>query len=346
MPRAKAVDTAENVNSLLEDMSQDGTISLENVMSVIQDLAKKSEERHTEVTKLLDKKCKALELKIKGLETTADERSKLIDKLTAENLSQADFIHSIDKRLSALQNSFVHNFVETQAGRQRQRSWSLRVTNVTAAALGVAKITAHAIYKALFVPVYEAAVAAGEIAKVPSFAKLFDLCHILYTIQGTDKEVWQFCFASRWVLHLFIRLKKETLNKLNSAALQGASYAEATRPAKLALLRASLDMTPFNRKLCANLISIPEVGMARISGDKVVICYKSEMKPGVKLSWLPIKNPLAPTLAGMLEALPPLETSAAELFGAVPIALRKFSINTLEETVAELPGERSKKSKK
>ena len=83
--------------------------------------------------------------------------------------------------------------------------------------------------------------------------------------------------------------------------------------------------------------------MARISGDKVVICYKSEMKPGVKLSWLPIKNPLAPTLAGMLEALPPLETSAAELFGAVPIALRKFSI---EETVAELPGERSKKSKK
>ena len=213
---------------------------------------------------------------------------------------------------------------------------------MTAAALGVEKITAHAIYKALFVPVYEAAVAAGEIAKVPTFAKLFDLCHILYTVKDTDREVWQFCFSSRWILHLFVRTKKETLNKLNRAALKGGSYAEATRPAKLALLRASLDMTPYNRKMIANLITIPEVGMARISGDRVVICYKDEMKPGVKLNWLPIKNPLAPTLAGMLEALPPLETSAAEMYGAVPIALRRFIINNEEEPVAETRGEKSK----
>ena len=64
MPRSGNRATAENVNSLLEDLSQDGTISLENVMHVIQELARKSEERHGEVTKLLDKKCKALESKI------------------------------------------------------------------------------------------------------------------------------------------------------------------------------------------------------------------------------------------------------------------------------------------
>jgi polyhydroxyalkanoate synthesis regulator phasin len=342
MPRGGKVTDKENVNSLLEEISVDGTISLENVMTVIQDLAKRSEERHLEVTKLLDKKCKALELKIKGLETTADEKSQLIDKLTAENLSQAELIQLIDKRLSAIQNSYLHSFVEIQAGRQRQRSWSLRVSNVTAAALGVAKITAHAIYNALFVPVYEAAVAAGDIAKVPSFAKLFDLCHILYTVQGTDREVWQFCFASRWMLHLFVRTKKETLNKLNKDALKGVSYAEATRPAKLALIRATLDMTPYNRRMITNLLTIPEVGMARISGDKVVVCYKDEMKPGAKLNWLPIKNPLAPTLAGMLEALPPLETSATVMYGEVPIALRKL-INIEEEPVAVTRGEKTKK---
>jgi polyhydroxyalkanoate synthesis regulator phasin len=342
MPRSGNRATAENVNSLLDDLSQDGTISLENVMHVIQDLARKSEERHGEVTKLLDKKCKALESKIKVLESDADDRSRLIDRLTAENLSQADLIKSIDSRLEHLKNCYVHNFVTTQAGRQRQRSWSLRVTNVSAAILGVEKVTALAIYQALFVPVYEQAVADGELTKVPSFAKLFDLCHILFTVQGTKKEVWQFCFSSRWLLHLFIRRKKETLNKLNSAELQGVTYAAATRTAKLALLRASLDMTPYNRRLIANLIDIPEVGMARVSGDHVVVCYKKEMRPGVKLSWHTIKNPLASTLAGMLEALPPLEASAAELFGDIPIALKKITININDEPEVEPRGERAK----
>ena len=99
MPRSGNRATAENVNSLLEDLSQDGTISLENVMHVIQELARKSEERHGEVTKLLDKKCKALESKIKGLESAADDRSRLIDRLTAENLSQTDLIKSIDSQI-------------------------------------------------------------------------------------------------------------------------------------------------------------------------------------------------------------------------------------------------------
>jgi hypothetical protein len=318
-------------NSLLDELGTDGPVTLENVMAVMMDERTKSEERHAEVIKRLDNKCKALEVKIKGLETVVDDKAKLIDKLTAENLSQADLIDAIDKRLSAMKNCFLHNFVELQRSRQRQRQWGLRVSNVTAAALGVVKISARAIYSALFVPAFEAAVVAGELSSVPSFDRLFDLSHVLYTVKDSDRECWQFAFSSRWLLHLFLRMKKDVLNSLNKTALKGVSYAEATRPEKLKLLRASLDMTPFNRRLIANLVIIPEVGMARVSGERVVICYKEDMKPGAKLQWHPVLNPLADNLPGMLEALSPLEECSADLLGREPIALKMPDTNTIEE---------------
>ena len=336
---------AKTGNSLLDDLGTDGPVTLENVMAVMMDERTKSEERHAEVIKRLDNKCKALEVKIKGLETVVDDKAQLIDKLTAENLSQADLIAAIDKRLSAMKNCFLHNFVELQRSRQRQRQWGLRVSNVTAAALGVSKTSARAIYSALFVPAFEAAVAAGELASVPPFERLFDLSHILYTVKDTDRECWQFAFNSRWLLHLFLRMKKEILNTLNKTALRGVSYAEATRPEKLKLLRASLDMTPFNRRLIANLVTIPEVGMARVSGERVVVCYKEDMLPGVKLQWHPILNPLADNLPGMLEALSTLEECSADLLGGNPIALMMPVNNTSEET-EDRPPQPKRKAKK
>ena len=201
--------------------------------------------------------------------------------------------------------------------------------------LGTDKVTARAIYLRIFVPAYEAAVREGELDEVPSFRALFDHQHRLYTLKGSDKEVWIFRLQSRFLLHLYLRYKKDVLTEINAGALSGMTYADATRKQRLALVRSSADMTPYYRKLITNLIGLEGVGLARVSGTHVVVAYTEDVKPGATLTWHCVCNPFGHTLKAMMTPLPPYHELLADLYITTPPAFKPYTFDAEDVVTME-----------
>jgi hypothetical protein len=285
------------------------------IAKAIKELDKTNKDRHTEVMDSLNSKCQALETRVDALAADVSNKDEIIKSLTADNARQAALIAAIDKRLAHLKDITYYNILQTNERHQRQRNWGCRFTNVY---FGGQKITAMLIYSKLVAPALQLAVDAGELDSVPSFRQCFDHEHFLFKPRDSRAETWLFRFTTRFLLYKFLKFKKIPLNQVNED--NGAkSYADATRRQRLSLTRCGQDMTPFNRALISTLISMKEVGLARISGTGVVVAKKADMSPeprssDTKLKWFPVVNPFGRDLTEMLTVQPTLASLMTKMY--------------------------------
>lgn len=326
----------ETEAALLLANSTPAQITLEQINAVINTAIEKLErasiERHDQVISKLDTKCKALEVKIKHLESDSKAKDLKINNLTAANARQTELIAEIDKRLASLHDIVQYNILQTNDRHQRDRAWGCRFTNVK---FGTLKITAELIYNRIVVPAYQLAVDAGELSEIPTFRQIFDHQHILYRNKTSGAECWLFKFTTRFYLYKFLQHKKLPLNKVNADNGSTLSYAQATRSQRLALTRASQDCTPFNRALISTCIGMEGCGMARISGQGVVVAMKADMVPDAKLTWHKVCDPFGKTIAEMLKPRPTLADLMSNLYGVdnIPPCLKPSPIlSTTDET--------------
>ncbi len=218
-----------------------------------------------------------------------------IDSLAAREAKMVTLTHTLLFKISMLE--------------QRNRLWSVKITNYQCPFVPSNEITDEHVYNTLIEPTLKHAIAKGFIKE---FNTSFDFnCEYSHPIPRHRKPpVFIFRFYSRKSLYAFMINKKSIIEahvqKCNNSEKLAAGAVSYNKDLKI---KASHDLSPLNRQVMTYLYGTGAVTMCKIQGLSV------SFKPKGSNKWIRILNPFGQNIYEMCKPLPSLHEIVPELAG-------------------------------
>ena len=192
-----------------------------------------------------------------------------------------DTIKALNDRIYVLERHAKHQVIWNNTREQRNRSKTFRLHNFRSdetTATGTMKETYNFIVK----PAFEAALAAGDLEKVPLLAECGEYGHKLKPRKNNSVPAIVFKFTSRFFFTVFLKHSRVIIEEMNG-----------TRSAP-ERLRVGRDLTMLNRKVMTYIFNHNMTDKVRLSGTNVQYTLKSDPD-----AWKTIQDPTSECLADM-----------------------------------------------
>ena len=218
-----------------------------------------------------------------------------IDSLAAREAKMVNLTHTLLFKISMIE--------------QRNRLWSVKISNYQCPYVPSNEITDEHVYNTLIEPTLKHAIAKGFIKEFDtSFALNCEYSHPIPRRRGPP--IFIFRFYSRKSLYAFMINKKSIIeahvqkcDKNKKLAAGAVSYNKNLR------IKASHDLSPLNRQVMTYLYGSGAVTMCKIQGLSVAF------KPKGSNKWIRIVNPFGKNIYEMCKPLPSLHDIVPELAG-------------------------------
>ena len=310
---SKLIDTS--VASKIKEYTEQTTKSFNSVNLKLVDIGKRIEGLQGQYQTEIDSIRARLEdpdvspdeatgLKIKGLGAQID----LLLKLRTEDRECDRFIN-------------YHHLCQAVKREQRQRCWSLRIYGFQSPWRATTPDVKD-VYEEVIEPVLRSMIQSGDsVAFNTSFYSNIEFSHPLGPSRKGAVPPMIFRFFSRRTLFLFMLNKREHLISLEKRAADRSQWSSAAAAVKYdpkVKLRVSHDLADMNRQVMSFLHTAKLAHKCKTTSAGV-----SFMPLGHKGKWIKIHNPFSPTVLGMVEPLPELNS----LLSAKSIVLEAFKAN-------------------